>query len=363
MTILDIDDLGLDTTDRKLLAAIVQKFQSGPGRRPGPGRGARRGDRDRSRTSTSRSCCASASWTAPRRAGSPPRPPAPISRPWATSPRCRGARSRTCRPSGTICAALSGTHHARRRQLRGRSSRRRRTDRTRARLGRLTLPHGWSRPPQFMPVGTNATVKALHPDEVAAAAGASILLANTYHLYLRPGHERIERLGGLHRLHGLGPTDPDGLRRLPGGIAGRAAVDRRRRGHLQEPPRRVHPPVHARAFDRGPAGARAGHRRRVRPARVPQRAAGGRRGCDAPHPSLGGPLARGAHADGPGPVRHRPGRAGPGAARGVGAVHRRRCRSTASTSAAWRATRRPTSATPRWTRRAAPRRAIHAPAT
>ncbi len=52
-----------------------------------------------------------------------------------------------------------------------------------------------------MPVGTNATVKALHPDEVEAA-GASILLANTYHLYLRPGHERIERLGGLHRFMG-----------------------------------------------------------------------------------------------------------------------------------------------------------------
>ena len=49
-----------------------------------------------------------------------------------------------------------------------------------------------------MPVGTNATVKALDPDEIAAA-GATIILANTYHLYLRPGHERIERLGGLHR--------------------------------------------------------------------------------------------------------------------------------------------------------------------
>jgi queuine tRNA-ribosyltransferase len=72
---------------------------------------------------------------------------------------------------------------------------------TRARLGRLTLPHGVVETPQFMPVGTNATVKTLHPDEVAAA-GASILLANTYHLYLRPGHERIERLGGLHRFMG-----------------------------------------------------------------------------------------------------------------------------------------------------------------
>ena len=70
--------------------------------------------------------------------------------------------------------------------------------RTRARLGRLTLPHGVVDTPQFMPVGTNATVKALHPDDIVEV-GASIILANTYHLYLRPGHERIERLGGLHR--------------------------------------------------------------------------------------------------------------------------------------------------------------------
>ncbi|TMD28267.1 MAG: tRNA guanosine(34) transglycosylase Tgt [Chloroflexi bacterium] len=69
---------------------------------------------------------------------------------------------------------------------------------TRARLGRLELEHGVVETPQFMPVGTNATVKALHPDDLVEV-GASILLANTYHLYLRPGHERIARLGGLHR--------------------------------------------------------------------------------------------------------------------------------------------------------------------
>ncbi len=83
---------------------------------------------------------------------------------------------------------------------------------TRARLGHLALPHGDVETPQFMPVGTNATVKALHPDEVAAA-GASIILANTYHLYLRPGHERIQRLGGLNRFMGWdGPilTDSGG---------------------------------------------------------------------------------------------------------------------------------------------------------
>jgi queuine tRNA-ribosyltransferase len=69
---------------------------------------------------------------------------------------------------------------------------------TRARRGRLTLPHGVVETPQFMPVGTNATVKALDPADITAT-GASIILANTYHLYLRPGHERILRLGGLHQ--------------------------------------------------------------------------------------------------------------------------------------------------------------------
>ena len=69
---------------------------------------------------------------------------------------------------------------------------------TRARLGRLSLPHGVVETPQFMPVGTNATVKALDPGDLREV-GASIVLSNTYHLYLRPGHERIERLGGLHR--------------------------------------------------------------------------------------------------------------------------------------------------------------------
>jgi len=72
---------------------------------------------------------------------------------------------------------------------------------TRARLARLTVPHGAIDTPQFMPVGTNATVKALHPADIAEV-GASIILANTYHLYLRPGHERVARLGGLHRFMG-----------------------------------------------------------------------------------------------------------------------------------------------------------------
>jgi len=66
-----------------------------------------------------------------------------------------------------------------------------------ARLGRLQTAHGAIDTPAFMPVGTAATVKAMTPETVAAT-GAQIILANTYHLMLRPGAERIERLGGLH---------------------------------------------------------------------------------------------------------------------------------------------------------------------
>src|SRR3954465_15840919 len=74
---------------------------------------------------------------------------------------------------------------------------------TQARTGRLALTHGIVETPQFMPVGTNATVKALTPADLHSV-GASIILSNTYHLYLRPGHERIARLGGLHAFLGWG---------------------------------------------------------------------------------------------------------------------------------------------------------------
>ena len=67
-----------------------------------------------------------------------------------------------------------------------------------ARRGRLTLAHGTAETPAFMPVGTAATVKGMTTEEVAAT-GAEILLGNTYHLMLRPGAERVARLGGLHR--------------------------------------------------------------------------------------------------------------------------------------------------------------------
>src|SRR6202161_2758708 len=71
------------------------------------------------------------------------------------------------------------------------------------RRGRMTLPHGVVETPVFMPVGTAATVKAV-PQEIlevngAEGKGAQIILANTYHLYLRPGHELIRRMGGVHK--------------------------------------------------------------------------------------------------------------------------------------------------------------------
>lgn len=67
-----------------------------------------------------------------------------------------------------------------------------------ARLGRLQTPHGEIQTPTFMPVGTQATVKTLTPDELKEAK-SQIILSNTYHLYLRPGHELIKELGGLHQ--------------------------------------------------------------------------------------------------------------------------------------------------------------------
>lgn len=82
-----------------------------------------------------------------------------------------------------------------------------------ARLGVFSTPHGKIHMPAFAPVGTQATVKTLTPDEVRSV-GAELVLANTYHLYLRPGAERVERFGGLHSFMGWdGPilTDSGGF--------------------------------------------------------------------------------------------------------------------------------------------------------
>jgi queuine tRNA-ribosyltransferase len=95
---------------------------------------------------------------------------------------------------------------------------------TRARAGVITTPHGTIETPVFMPVGTRGTVKSLTPDEVRDA-GADIILGNTYHLYLQPGHELIARMGGLHQFMGWGGpilTDSGGFQVFSlvyGGIA------------------------------------------------------------------------------------------------------------------------------------------------
>jgi queuine tRNA-ribosyltransferase len=80
---------------------------------------------------------------------------------------------------------------------------------SRARLGRVTTPHGAFDTPAFMPVGTQGTVKGLLPGLVAGT-GAQIVLGNTYHLMLRPGSELIQRLGGLQRWTGWGSVPGGG---------------------------------------------------------------------------------------------------------------------------------------------------------
>ena len=80
---------------------------------------------------------------------------------------------------------------------------------TGARRGRLHTAHGAVDTPAFMPVGSRAAVRGLRPEEVAAS-GAQMILANTYHLYLRPGAQVVRELGGLHRfMHWEGPVLTD----------------------------------------------------------------------------------------------------------------------------------------------------------
>src|SRR6185436_958157 len=83
----------------------------------------------------------------------------------------------------------------------------------RARLGRLRTPHGVIETPAFMFCATRGTIKAAGPDDLELA-GAQVMLANTYHLMLRPGSDLIQRLGGIHRFSGWhGPifTDSGGF--------------------------------------------------------------------------------------------------------------------------------------------------------
>src|SRR5665647_217521 len=121
-------------------------------------------------------------------------------------------------------------------------------DLTSARLGKMITPHGAIDTPTFMPVGTQGTVKALRPEDIQNC-GAQIILGNTYHLYLRPGHETIRKLGGLHSfMNWPGPilTDSGGfqvyslgaLRKiLPDGVMFRSHIDGSK--HLLTPQKAV----------------------------------------------------------------------------------------------------------------------------
>ena len=129
-----------------------------------------------------------------------------------------------------------------------------------ARAGVLDTAHGPIPTPAFMPVGTKATVKSLHPDEVRAL-GAHVILGNAYHLHFRPGESVVESLGGIHAFSGLGRPDPHRLGWLPGLLAPRHdSRAGRRRCDVSLGVRRVGRSLHARGRGRDPASSRLGHR-------------------------------------------------------------------------------------------------------
>ena len=103
-----------------------------------------------------------------------------------------------------------------------------------ARLGRLHTPHGTFETPMFMPVGTQATVKTLSPEELYDM-GSQVILSNTYHLFLRPGHELVKKAGGLHKFMNYKRgmlTDSGGQRRVSGVQPRRNAQNKGRRRNL-----------------------------------------------------------------------------------------------------------------------------------
>ena len=102
-----------------------------------------------------------------------------------------------------------------------------RLDNTLARTGTLETPHGTIETPAFIPVGTQATLKALTPEQLTAT-GAQAVLVNAYHLYLRPGHETIDRAGGIQKfMNWSGPTfsDSGGFQVMSLGVGFKKVID------------------------------------------------------------------------------------------------------------------------------------------
>ncbi len=146
----------------------------------------------------------------------------------------------------------------------------------RARTGLLTTGHGTVETPVFMPVGTVGSVKAVTFEQVWAT-GARLILGNTYHLYLRPGHELIGRLGGLHRFQGWDGallTDSAGFQVF---FAGRPEPDHRRRRRIPLPSGRQPAFLQPRAEHGDPARPGLGHRHGLRPVRCLRGRPGGGR--------------------------------------------------------------------------------------
>ena len=218
----------------------------------------------------------------------------------ATRSRRRGARSRRSCRSGTSRARAAGARDRRRgavaRPRRSRSSPPPPADGgTRARLGRLTLPHGVVETPLFMPVGTNATVKALDPDDLARSrARRSSSPTPTTSSCARATSGSRGSAGCTGSWAGTGRSSPTRAASRSSASATCATIDEDGatfRSHLDGSTHRLH----AGARDRGPGGARRGHRGRLRPARAAHASPrAGRRGRDRAHASLGGALARGA---------------------------------------------------------------------
>ena len=107
---------------------------------------------------------------------------------------------------------------------------------THARTGIITTPHGEIKTPAFIPVGTQATLKALTPEQLKAT-GAQAVLANAYHLYLRPGHDIIDRAGGLHEFMNWNKpifTDSGGFQVMSLGVGFKKVIDMT--GEIKEKP-------------------------------------------------------------------------------------------------------------------------------
>ena len=201
---------------------------------------------------------------------------------------------------------------------------------TRARAGLLHTPHGTIETPVFMPVGTQATVKGLTQRDLAEDLGVPILLANTYHLYLRPGHELIRQMGGLHKFMswpnailtdsgGFQVFSLSGLRKIDEqGVVFQFPPERR--------PARLHAGIHrgraACLRQRHPDGARRVSRSTPSATNTPAPEHAAHRALGAPgqpafppphrrkpHPPRPVPHRAGLHVPGPAPrMRHRPGR-------------------------------------------------------